>query len=433
MVVYICLGSYSNTPDPSVVIARRDGPESVRFWFSTAGESHGPGEVALVHGAPAGLPLLAEDVDRDLFRRQQGYGRGGRQKIERDTVEFLGGVRHGYALGSPIAMLVRNDDYANWEDRMSPAPPDEDAKPTKKVTLPRPGHADLAGMQKYDFDDLRNVLERSSARETTARVAAGAIARKLLSEFGISIRSAVYRIGGASMEKEEAARLADRADGSDVRCPDPEATEAMKAEIDAARKERDALGGEFVVVAEGCPPGLGSYVDWRDKLDARLAAAVMSINAIKGVEVGLGFGVASRRSSEVQDEILLQNGSGSPRFARASNNLGGLEGGMTNGEPVVVSAAMKPISTIARALRTVDLSTMEPARAFRERADSCAVPAAAVVGEAMVAVVLADALLEKFGGDNMTDLRASYESYASRLREMMVRPEVHAGDPAPRP
>jgi chorismate synthase len=431
MVVYICLGSYSNTPDPSVVIARRDGPESVRFWFSTAGESHGPGEVALVHGAPAGLPLLAEDVDRDLFRRQQGYGRGGRQKIEQDTVEILGGVRHGYALGSPIAMLVRNDDYANWVDRMSPAPPAEDAKPTKKVTLPRPGHADLAGMQKYDFDDLRNVLERSSARETTARVAAGAVARRLLFEFGIKVHSAVYRIGGASVAKEEAARLADRADDSDVRCPDPDATERMKAEIDAARKERDALGGEFVVVAEGCPPGLGSYVDWRDKLDARLASAVMSINAIKGVEVGLGFGVASRRSSEVQDEILLTE-NGSPRFARASNNLGGLEGGMTNGEPVVVSAAMKPISTIARALRTVDLSTMEPARAFRERADSCAVPAAAVVGEAMVAIVLADALLEKFGGDNMTDLRASYESYASRLREMMVRPEVHAGAPAPR-
>jgi len=382
-----------------------------------------------VQGAPAGLGLLAEDVDRDLFRRQQGYGRGGRQKIERDTVEFLGGVRHGYTLGSPIAMLVRNDDYANWEDRMSPAPPEGGARPVKKVTLPRPGHADLAGMQKYDFDDLRNVLERSSARETTARVAAGAVARKLLSEFGITVRSAVYRIGGASMDKAEAARRADASDASDVRCPDGGATERMKAEIDAARRERDALGGEFVVVAEGCPPGLGSYVDWRDKLDARLASAVMSINAIKGVEVGLGFGVASRRSSEVQDEILLEeNGDGHPRFARASNHLGGLEGGMTNGEPVVVSAAMKPISTIAKALRTVDLASMEPARAFRERADSCAVPAAAVVGEAMVAVVLADAFLEKFGGDNMTDLRASYESYTARLREM-ARPRVSVESP----
>jgi chorismate synthase len=285
-------------------------------------------------------------------------------------------------------------------------------------------------MQKYDFDDLRNVLERSSARETTARVAAGAVARRLLSEFGISVGSAVYRIGGASMEKGEAARLADRADASEVRCPDPEATERMKAEIDAARRARDALGGEFVVVAEGVPPGLGSYVDWRDKLDARLAAALMSINAIKGVEIGLGFGVASRRSSEVQDEILLEeeNGVEGPRFSRASNNLGGLEGGMTNGEPVVVSAAMKPISTIARAMRTVDLATMEPARAFRERADSCAVPAAAVVGEAMVAIVLADAFLEKFGGDNMTDLRASYEAYAARLREMARVPA--AGRPS---
>jgi chorismate synthase len=401
----------------------------LRFWFSTAGESHGPAEVALVHGTPAGLRLLAEDVDGDLYRRQQGYGRGGRQKIERDTVEFLGGVRHGYSLGSPIAMLVRNDDYPNWEDRMSPAPPDAGARPTKKVTLPRPGHADLAGMQKYDFDDLRNVLERSSARETTARVAAGAVARRLLSEFGITVGSAVYRIGGASMEKGEAARLAHCADDSDVRCPDGESTERMKAEIDAARRARDALGGEFVVVARGVPPGLGSYVDWRDKLDARLAAAVMSINAIKGVEIGLGFGVASRRSSEVQDEILLEeDGDGTPRFTRASNNLGGLEGGMTNGEPVVVSAAMKPISTIAKAMRTVDLATMEPARAFRERADSCAVPAAAVVGEAMVAVVLADAFLEKFGGDNMTDLRASYEAYTARLREMTRTPA--AGRPS---
>jgi chorismate synthase len=382
----------------------------MRFDFSTAGESHGPGEVALVHGVPAGLGLVAEDVNRDLSRRQKGYGRGGRQKIEKDEIEFLGGVRHGYTLGSPIAMLVRNKDYANWEDRMSPEPPETEPK---KVTLPRPGHADLAGMQKYHFDDLRNVLERSSARETTARVAAGGIARKLLAEFGVKINSAVYRIGEVAMDKEQAALEAEKADESEVRCPDPEVTEKMKAEIDAARYARDALGGEFVVVAEGVPPGLGTYVDWRDKLDARLAHAIMSINAMKGVEVGMGFGVASRRSSEVQDEILLENG----ELVRSSNRAGGLEGGMTNGEPVVVSAAMKPISTIAKALRTVDLSTYEPARAFRERADSCAVMAAAVVGESMVAIVLADALLEKFGGDNMTDLRASYEAYTGRLRD----------------
>ena len=391
----------------------------MRFGFSTAGESHGPGEVTLVHGVPAGLELGAGDVNEDLARRQRGYGRGGRQKIEKDEIEFLGGVRHGYTLGSPIAMLVRNNDYANWESRMTPHPPGEDHK---KVTLPRPGHADLAGMQKYAFEDLRNVLERSSARETTARVAAGGVARRLLKEFGITIHSAVYRIGEAAIEKEQAALLAAKADESDVRCPDPEATEKMKAEIDAARYARDALGGEFVVTAEGCPPGLGSYVDWRDKLDAKLAHAIMSINAIKGVEIGLGFGVASRRSSEVQDEILLENG----ELFRSSNRLGGFEGGMTNGEPVVVAAAMKPISTIAQALRTVDLSTYEPARAFRERADSCAVPAAAVVGESMVAVVLAEAFLEKFGADNMTDIGVAHDAYRSRLRGAMRerRPET---------
>jgi chorismate synthase len=385
----------------------------VRFGFSTAGESHGPGEVTLVHGVPAGLSLVAEDVNKDLARRQKGYGRGGRQKIEKDEVEFLGGVRHGYTLGSPIAMLVRNNDYANWEARMTPDPPEEGSpEVTKKITLPRPGHADLAGMQKYAFDDLRNVLERSSARETTARVAAGGVARKFLEEFGITINSAVYRIGAATYDKERAGLLAVKADESEVRCPDEEANERMKAEIDAARYARDALGGEFVVVAEGCPPGLGSYVDWRDKLDAKLAHAVMSINAIKGVEIGMGFGVASRRSSEVQDEIVLEDG----RLARTSNRLGGLEGGMTNGEPVVVAAAMKPISTIAKALRTVDLATYEPSRAFRERADTSAVPAAAVIAEAMVAVVLAEAFLEKFGADNMTDIRASYDSYNTRLK-----------------
>ena len=380
----------------------------MRFDFSTAGESHGPGEVALVHGVPAGLGLVAADINGDLARRQRGYGRGGRQKIETDEVEFLGGVRHGYTLGSPIAMLVRNQDYANWEARMTPDPPEE---PPKKVTLPRPGHADLAGMQKYAFDDLRNVLERSSARETAARVAAGGVAKKLLAEFGVRIESAVYRIGSVAYPKERAALEAAKADESEVRCPDPEISERMKAEIDAARHARDALGGEFVVVAEGCPPGLGSYVDWRDKLDARLAAAVMSINAIKGVEFGMGFELAARRSSEVQDEILSEDG----RLARNTNRHVGFEGGMTNGEPVVVSAAMKPISTIAKALRTVDLATGEPTRAFKERADSCAVPAAAVIGESMAAIVLAEAFLEKFGMDNMTDIRASYEAYAARV------------------
>ena len=380
----------------------------MRFGFSTAGESHGPAEVALVHGVPAGLRLIAADVNRDLSRRQKGYGRGGRQKIENDEVKFLGGVRHGYTLGSPVAMLIRNRDYANWEHRMTPEPVGD---PPQKITLPRPGHADLAGMQKYDFDDLRNVLERSSARETTARVAAGGVAKKLLAEFGVEIESAVYRIGAVAYPKEQAALNAATSDESEVRCPDPDVSERMKAEIDAARYARDALGGEFVVVARGCPAGLGSYVDWRDKLDARLAAAMMSINAIKGVEFGMGFELAAKRSSEVQDEILSENG----RLARNSNRLGGFEGGMTNGEPVVIAAAMKPISTIAKALRTVDLATGEPTRAFKERADSCAVPAAAVIGESMAAIVLAEAFLEKFGMDNMTDIRAAYHAYTERV------------------
>ena len=380
----------------------------MRFGFSTAGESHGPAEVALVHGVPAGLLLIAGDINRDLSRRQKGYGRGGRQKIEKDEVEFLGGVRHGYTLGSPVAMLIRNRDYANWEHRMTPEPV---ADPPQKITLPRPGHADLAGMQKYDFDDLRNVLERSSARETTARVAAGGVAKKLLAEFGVEIESAVYRIGAVAYPKEQAALDAATSDSSEVRCPDPDVSERMKAEIDAARYARDALGGEFVVVARGCPAGLGSYVDWRDKLDARLAAAMMSINAIKGVEFGMGFELAARRSSEVQDEILSENG----RLARNSNRLGGFEGGMTNGQPVVIAAAMKPISTIAKALRTVDLAPGEPTRAFKERADSCAVPAAAVIGESMVAIVLAEAFLEKFGMDNIRDIRASYDAYTERV------------------
>ncbi len=388
----------------------------MRFGFSTAGESHGPAGVVLVHGVPAGLGLVAGDINRDLARRQKGYGRGGRQKIEKDEVEFLGGVRHGYTLGSPVAMLIRNRDYANWRDRMSPEPPPE---PPEPITLPRPGHADLAGMQKYAFDDLRNVLERSSARETAARVAAGGVAKRLLAEFGVGVESAVYRIGGVAYPRERAALEAAKADDSEVRCPDPDLSERMKAEIDAARHARDALGGEFVVVAEGCPPGLGSYVDWRDKLDARLAAAVMSINAIKGVEFGMGFELASHRSSEVQDEILPGDDG---HLSRASNRLGGLEGGMTNGEPVVLAAAMKPISTIAKPLRTVDLSTREPARAFKERADSCAVPAAAVIGESMVAIVLAEAFLEKFGADNLTDIRASYDAYVERIRSTGKRP-----------
>lgn len=397
-----------------------------RLRFSTAGESHGPALVALVEGVPAGLQLGVELLDAELQRRQGGYGRGGRMRIERDRAEILSGVRHGETLGSPLALLVRNRDWENWTVAMAAAAPpqplsDDDAR---RVLQPRPGHADLAGLLKYDRRDARDVLERASARETTMRVAAGAVARRLLQELGVSIGSHVVAIGGIAAEAppELPAELNATADASPVRCLDEAAEGRMIEAIDAARREGDTLGGVFEVVARGLPVGLGSHVSWERKLDARLAAALMSIPAIKGVEVGLGFAAAARPGSQVHDAIeAAPEAERAGGFRRAGNHAGGLKGGISNGEPLVLRAAMKPISTLMRPLPTVDLRSGEPAAAVRERSDVCAVPAAAVVGEAMVALVLADAVLEKFGGDSLRELRRNLDGYLRQLREPAYR------------
>ncbi len=391
-----------------------------RFRFTTAGESHGQALVAIVEGVPAGLPLTRDWIDAELLRRQGGYGRGGRMRIESDRAELLAGVRLGETLGSPIALLVRNRDWVNWGDAMSPDPAPEalGEDVLRSVHLPRPGHADLVGVLKYGRRDARDVLERASARETAARVAAGAVAKRLLDALGIRVASHVTAIGEvrATPPDELPGDLNTAADPSPVRCLDAEAEEAMIAGIDAARRAGDTLGGEFEVIARGVPVGLGSYVSWDRKLDGRLAGAVMSIHAIKGVEIGAGFAGAGRPGSRVHDEIVRDdaaaNGGG---FARTSNRAGGLEGGVTTGSPVVVRVAMKPISTLMRPLRTVDLRSGEVGEAVRERSDVCAVPAAAVVGEAMVALVLADACLEKFGGDSLTELLRNRDGYLEQL------------------
>lgn len=390
------------------------------FRFTTAGESHGQALVAIVEGVPAGLPLAREWIDAELLRRQGGYGRGGRMRIESDRAELLAGVRLGETLGSPIALLVRNRDWENWREAMSPDPaseplPDEVLRP---VHLPRPGHADLVGVLKYARRDARDVLERASARETAARVAAGAVAKRLLDALGIRVASHVTSIGAvrATPPDELPAELNAAADPSPVRCLDPEAEDAMIAAIDAARRAGDTLGGEFEVIARGVPVGLGSYVSWDRKLDGRLAGATMSIHAIKGVEIGAGFAGAGRHGSRVHDAIVRDDAAGNGGgFARTSNRAGGLEGGVTTGSVLVVRAAMKPISTLMRPLRTVDLRSGEVGEAVRERSDVCAVPAAAVVGEAMVALVLADACLEKFGGDSLTELLRNRDGYLEQL------------------
>ena len=385
------------------------------FRFLTAGESHGEALVAVVDGVPAGVPLAEADIDEDLARRQRGYGRGGRMKIERDRVRILSGVRSGATLGSPITLQIANRDWENWKTTMAVAPLPPGAAP-KQVTRPRPGHADLAGAMKYGHHDIRNVLERSSARETTARVAVAGVARRLLAEFGISILSHVTEIGPARIAPdlelpwEEIRR---RAEASEVRCADPVAEAAMIAAIDGARAQGDTLGGVFEVVALGCPVGLGSYVQWDRRLDGRLAQALCSIQAIKGCEFGLGFETARRPGSAVHDEILFDAESG---FKRASNRAGGLEGGVTNGQPLIVRAAMKPISTLRKPLRSVDVATKEPVEAVVERSDVCAVPAAGIVGEAMVAIVLADAFLEKFGGDSLAEIRRNHDAYLDSLK-----------------
>jgi chorismate synthase len=384
------------------------------FRFLTAGESHGEGLTAVIEGLPAGLLLTEADIDADLARRQRGYGRGGRMKIERDHAHISSGVRWGVTLGSPLTLNIQNRDWENWKDTMAVGEPPTGAA-AKAVTRPRPGHADLAGAMKYGHRDIRNVLERSSARETTARVAVAGVARRLLGEFGITILSHVteigaVRIGPLALPWDEIAR---RAEASEVRCADPEAERAMIEAIDAAKGKGDTLGGVFEVIGLGCPVGLGSYVHWDRKLDGRLAQAFCSIHAIKGAEVGMGFEAARRPGSEVHDEILLDPAGG---FTRGTNSAGGLEGGVTNGQPVVVRAAMKPISTLRRPLRSVDLETKAPVEAVVERSDVCAVPAAGVVGEAMMAIVLAEAFLAKFGGDSVDEIRRNYRTYLEYLK-----------------
>ena len=379
--------------------------------FVTAGESHGPGLTAVVEGLPAGLELSPEDVDRDLARRQLGHGRGGRMKIESDRAEVTSGVRHGRTLGSPVALRIVNRDYANWEERMNPWPVDGGVD---EVHLPRPGHADLAGVQKFGFTDVRNVLERASARETAARVAAGALAKAFLRALGVEVRSHVLSIGSVSAPPAEELRPADfdSVDDSPVRSLDSEASAAMVAEIDSARKANESLGGVYEVRAFGLVPGIGSHLSWEERLDGRLAQAVMSIQAMKGVAIGEGWEVAGRVGSQAHDEIFWSEERG---FFRESNRAGGVEGGMTTGEPLVVRGAMKPLPTLTKPLRSVDIATKEPAQALRERTDSCTVPAAGVVAEAMVALVVGAAYREKLGGDHVDDARAALEAYAERI------------------
>ncbi|MGB8651556.1 MAG: chorismate synthase [Mycobacteriales bacterium] len=387
-------------------------------WL-TAGESHGPALVAVLEGLPAGVSVTSDDLADDLARRRLGHGRGARMKFEQDEVSFQGGVRHGLTQGGPVAILVGNTEWPKWETVMAPDPVDPEVLAAQArnapLTRPRPGHADLVGMQKYGFDDARPVLERASARETAARVALGTVAKAFLKQaYGVEVLSHVVSIGSQAVaEGTPLPRPEDLAqvDASPVRVFDPEADARLVAEVDAAKKDGDTLGGVVEVLAYGLPPGLGSHVHWDRRLDARLAAALMGIQAIKGVEVGDGFDVARRRGSEVMDEIVH----GEHGLTRTSGRLGGTEGGMTSGEVLRVRAAMKPISTIPRALKTVDTATGEPAVAHNQRSDVCAVPAAGVVAEAMVALVLADAALEKFGGDSVEETRRNCESYLKSL------------------
>jgi chorismate synthase len=379
----------------------------------TAGESHGPGLTCIVEGLPAGLRLEQDALSADLARRQLGHGRGGRMKIERDRAEVTAGVRHGLTLGGPVALSVANRDYANWEERMNPWPVDE---AVAEVHLPRPGHADLVGAQKYKHTDIRNILERASARETAARVAGGALCKAYLAALGVHVRSHVVQIASIhAPAPEQALRLEDFAevDASPVRCLDAEATRAMVAEIDRLRKANESLGGVFEVQAFGLVPGLGSHISWEQRLDGRLAMAICSIQALKGVSIGDGFHIAGVPGSQAHDEIFYDSERGG--YYRETNRAGGLEGGMTNGQPLIVRGAMKPLPTLTRPLRSVDTATHEPAEALRERTDSCTVPAAGVVGEAMVALVLADAYAQKLGGDHIDDARSSLDAYCERI------------------
>jgi chorismate synthase len=378
----------------------------------TAGESHGPGLTCIVEGLPAGLELDRESIDRDMARRQLGHGRGGRMKIEKDHANVTAGVRHGRTLGGPIALEVPNRDYQNWEERMNPWPVEADVA---EVHLPRPGHADLVGVQKYRFDDVRNVLERASARETAARVAGGALCKAFLSAVGVEVRSHVVQIGDVHAgPRPTAVTVADfeGVDDDKVRCLDPEASRAMVAHINVQRKANESIGGVFEVVAFGLVPGLGSHVSWEERLDGRIGGALCSIQAAKGVAFGDGFALPGAPGSQSHDEIFYSEERG---YHRETNHAGGLEGGMTTGLPLVARVAMKPIPTLTKPLRSVDIATHEPAQALRERTDSCVVPAAGVVGEAMLAYVLADAYRRKFGGDHIEDVREAVARYRERI------------------
>tara|TARA_B110000116_G_scaffold34455_1_gene26514 strand:- start:405 stop:1565 length:1161 start_codon:yes stop_codon:yes gene_type:complete len=379
-----------------------------RLKFLTAGESHGQGLLGILDGMPAGLEVSEDYIGGHLARRQMGYGRGGRMKIEKDFGEIWCGVRHGKTLGAPVGILVRNKDWENWTKKMSVSPLKD---PIRKVTLPRPGHADLAGIQKYGFDDIRNVLERSSARETTMRVALGSICRKLLEDVGIEVGSRVVQIHDVKDESPvpddlTPNQLSKTSDESSVRCLDKNSEAAMIQTIDNAKKSGDSVGGIFEVIATGLPYGLGSYTQWDRKLHARISALMMSVNAFKGIEIGGGFGGSEKFGSEVHDEI----GHDGEKFTRYSNNAGGIEGGMSDAQPIVLRMAMKPIPTLIKPLRSVDIHTKEVKDAHKERTDSCAVPAASIIAESMLCFVLADALLEKFGGDSMAQLKAHMEA-----------------------
>ena len=376
--------------------------------FMTAGESHGPRLTAILEGLPAGLKLEKEDIDKELARRQQGYGRGGRMKIETDKVEVLSGMRFHETLGGPLTLQVINKDFANWNGRMAAFGEPEG----EKVTAARPGHADLTGILKYDRQDVRDILERSSARETTMRVAVGAVCKAFLQELGIKVVSHVVNIGGVAvdMSKIDMSKIGEDV-GSELNCYDSEAEAKMKARIDEAKAAGDTLGGIFEVIVQGAPVGLGSHIQWDRRLDARLSAAMMSIQAIKGVEIGAGFACAVLPGSQIHDEIFLADG----RVQRKTNRAGGLEGGMTNGENIVLRAAMKPIPTLMTPLKSIDIESREAVLACKERSDTCAVSAASVVGEAMTAFVMAQAICEKFGGDALTDVKAAMAAYNKRI------------------
>jgi chorismate synthase len=385
--------------------------------FLTAGESHGPALLAILDGLPAGMALLASDIDADLERRQHGYGRGGRMAIEQDRVEILSGVRHGRTLGSPIALKIANRDWANWQKAMAIEPVDLSDSERKKVTRPRPGHADLAGALKHDAEDARDVLERASARETTARVAVGAVCRRFLLEFGVEVASHTVALGSAGLPAgaEMTWEQIRAAEGSPLRCADREIEQKMIQEIDRARQARDSVGGAFQVVARGLPPGLGSHRHWDLRLNARLAAALCSIQSIKAIAVGDGIEAAAKMGSEFHDEIHYDHAA--RRFYRSSNHAGGIEGGITNGEEIRLRVYVKPLSTLPKALHSVDLKSKEEFEAQVERTDVSAIAAAGVVGEAMTAFILTEAFLEKFGGDSLKEITRNHRGYLEQLRD----------------